>query len=743
MIELVREGVIPNTHNKRYIIDSPEERSNLEVDFGNEAYCISNKTTYICNGSGVYVEKESSGGGGGASAAPLIVTLTFTGTGMTSLTANVTNGEIANAIAAGRQVWVGVVEESMSGNHFYAPITQTHDVDSSFSGCSADVTIYDYVYTVYNYSDDPSNTSWESTINDVFKTSVWFDTTTGEFVGADSLGEIADAYFRGIPVLVTFEGIRENTNFTLPISYTSWVSTSNVLSMRIEAYDQDSHYLFIASITGDESQKQWVIDPVPIANMRNVTYNELRAMVSTGKLAPGMQYRIIDYSTIINGTYDLSDMGAQGYVHYARSARNDFFDIIVTADDASHLNENARACRREGSTYAPDAKPEAWEIHYTIDNDPTKYAWADSTNGKGVIYYMKDEHNNSAWYDFKNIQFLRYALKIADDIPSDIAEMITPSNDLSLYYDSNNYPWRRYGDILHLSTALSYYMNTGSYTNPFFTTWNGDTNAHIYDFYVGDNILGTVEFPEVDETYLSTFNADWYYTFGIYDNGTLLDASVYRFGCVNNHIEMGTDLYGQFTNNPVTGLNGSVIIYDDLVYDVHIGVNCLQNTVSSDKVIIDDNSEGNIVVYWKEVNLSRGCYANIIDGESSDITLTQCDHFWFWWSSDINIDGGTGSSFVESSDISLPRTVQSCSFNYCQHISSNATSISHVHADTLRHALLVGVISSVTFPKTLASPHTHEVIGMLNQSQKAWHISKTGYNQETVLSTTDGGQTWS
>ena len=33
---------------------------------------------------------------------------------------------------------------------------------------------------------------------------------------------------------------------------------------------------------------------------------------------------------------------------------------------------------------------------------------APSPDGKGVVYYMKDEWNNECWYDFKNIQFKRY-----------------------------------------------------------------------------------------------------------------------------------------------------------------------------------------------------------------------------------------------------------------------------------------------------------------------------------------------
>lgn len=48
----------------------------------------------------------------------------------------------------------------------------------------------------------------------------------------------------------------------------------------------------------------------------------------------------------------------------------------------------------------------AWELKYCLDNDKELFAWAD-TNGKGVIYYMKDEYGNEAPYDFKNVMFQR------------------------------------------------------------------------------------------------------------------------------------------------------------------------------------------------------------------------------------------------------------------------------------------------------------------------------------------------
>lgn len=59
-------------------------------------------------------------------------------------------------------------------------------------------------------------------------------------------------------------------------------------------------------------------------NMLYVTYNELVKLRDNEDLIPGQQYRIVGYQ----GT--------------------DGFDIIVTADSESTLNENARATWREG-----------------------------------------------------------------------------------------------------------------------------------------------------------------------------------------------------------------------------------------------------------------------------------------------------------------------------------------------------------------------------------------------------------
>lgn len=125
----------------------------------------------------------------------------------------------------------------------------------------------------------------------------------------------------------------------------------------------------------------------------STTYAALKALRDGGNLVPGTWYRITDYACT---TTQQDTMSA-----------NHAFDIIVRADDESHLNENAFAAHHDGDNYFADCKLEAWQLKYCLDNDTDRFAWADTTNGTGVVYWMKDEFENECPYDFKNIQFSR------------------------------------------------------------------------------------------------------------------------------------------------------------------------------------------------------------------------------------------------------------------------------------------------------------------------------------------------
>lgn len=122
-----------------------------------------------------------------------------------------------------------------------------------------------------------------------------------------------------------------------------------------------------------------------------ITWSDLKAKRDAGELTLGQLYRITDYQC----TTTESNTRSAGHQ----------FDIIVLALSKNTLSEQAYAALHSGDTYFANNNLSAWKLWYCLDNDTNRFAWADSTNGKGVIYRMIDEFNNDVPYDFKNIQF--------------------------------------------------------------------------------------------------------------------------------------------------------------------------------------------------------------------------------------------------------------------------------------------------------------------------------------------------
>ena len=133
-----------------------------------------------------------------------------------------------------------------------------------------------------------------------------------------------------------------------------------------------------------------------IDNLIEITYSELVSLKNGNNLSKGTYYRITDYNTTT--------------VQENTQSANHPFDVIVLALSNNTLSENAQAIQHAGDSYFTDCKLSAWELKYCIENDTDRFAWADPTQGKGVIFYMKDEWNNECPYDFKNIQFKRWAI---------------------------------------------------------------------------------------------------------------------------------------------------------------------------------------------------------------------------------------------------------------------------------------------------------------------------------------------
>lgn len=159
----------------------------------------------------------------------------------------------------------------------------------------------------------------------------------------------------------------------------------------------------------------------------SITYSELKALVESSGLQAGARYRITDYVTSFK-TWE-----SAGHP----------FDIVVTALDAGTLLAEAVAMPHEGDSYFSSSDLTAWKLMYDINGDTTKYNQA-KEGGKGFIYKMTDENNNTAPYDFKNA-LRRLTNEDNVDIPEGEGELyytfsLKKSNtitDYSLSYNTN------------------------------------------------------------------------------------------------------------------------------------------------------------------------------------------------------------------------------------------------------------------------------------------------------------------
>jgi len=201
---------------------------------------------------------------------------------------------------------------------------------------------------------------------------------------------------------------------------------------------------------------------------------------------------------------------------------------MVKAISTTGLSEIASAIRHAGDTYFANAKVNAWELKYCLDNDTARFQWADSS-GKGVIYEMKDEFGNVAPYDFKNIQFARYKITAVEN--SNISDLVnkylgfksvdSPSSVYPSGTTVQNTAVYRY-TFCRLSGTTSYDISVAQY---------GQSN-----FYCHGNIIRP--YFNGKKMYLPNFVLGGEGYDSLYGNEfgeNCRDFSAYR-GCCNNHV---------------------------------------------------------------------------------------------------------------------------------------------------------------------------------------------------------------
>ena len=314
--------------------------------------------------------------------------------------------------------------------------------------------------------------------------------------------------------------------------------------------------------TGIASQAKLSELEEKVANAVSITYAELKSLRDAGKLVPGQQYRITDY------TCTTTQANTKSAEH--------IFDIIVTADDERTLNEIARAAKHYGDTYFANSDLNAWKIWYCLDNDTNRFTWADATNGKGVIYRMIDEWNNDVPYDFKNIQFKRYILDANNAIATDVVK----DGELNVVKAKLEVMSHR------IHTNLWYY---GSYVSGVYPA--ADENTKYVPF--GD-VFYNGEGPGV-LCPINEENFEWFYTFS--DN-SFNDVTLTIQGYVHNNVIKSNkqllliiDGEGRYSFEEQEGIClNDIIFIGNYCYSNSLGNNCYSNSFGN---YCNSNSFGN------------------------------------------------------------------------------------------------------------------------------------------------------
>lgn len=246
-----------------------------------------------------------------------------------------------------------------------------------------------------------------------------------------------------------------------------------------------------------------------VVNVMPITYSRLVDLRDSGKLVAGQQYRIVDYHTTTSQDY-------------TRSADHQF-DVIVRADSVNTLNENAFACLHDGDDYFSryGAKLEAWKLKYCIDNDSTRFAWADEENGTGVIYEMIDEHNNRCGYDFKNIMFSRTYAEVKDvtGMYSRVKGYLFNINDIGINNSHNNELVNLFVNVDNDNTDYVYTFSRLIDYDESLKTKNNQCDASVVYHHIatGTNLSAKENYSIINYPYNNTI-LNVYKAFNIDDN---------------------------------------------------------------------------------------------------------------------------------------------------------------------------------------------------------------------------------
>ena len=250
----------------------------------------------------------------------------------------------------------------------------------------------------------------------------------------------------------------------------------------------------------------------------------------------------------------------------------------------------------------------AWELKYSIENTSNIVNWVKS-DGKGHIYYMKDEFGNECNYDFKNIRYGNY---YTFDYEIDGKHIDGSSVYGNLCYN-NVISMDVSGANGKLGFAKIYFKNTNNsaqcHSNRILhDNWQITFGNNCYDNYIGEKsqfiTIGNNchhNIIKCNSQYI-TLNND----------------------CYSNTVDIGCESinFGERCNHNIVNCNSKNITLNNDCYSNTIGIGC-------ETITFGERCRNNILNDGCLRNtFDSQCIANILDNDCNDNTfgLQCCDN---------------------------------------------------------------------------------------------------------------------
>ena len=456
--------------------------------------------------------------------------------------------------------------------------------------------------------------------------------------------------------------------------------------------------------------------------LREVTYQELVDLRDNESLIPGMQYRIVDYVTVVKND--------ESY----KSAEHPF-DIIVTADTNDTLNENARACLNAGDSYFSEANVDLskWELKYSLDNNTNRFNW--STNvGRYIIpdnqleelqydpLYVQELGNYFNEYDYSGtMTWNEETVYVWDSANDDGYQILTTAAD----YSNNNLVTNNL-DFSQTPKVLATLVDGEEYEGvreDFIVYQNNDTiwvddfprstpkgviyymkdehgNEAPYDF---KNIMFKIK---TTNGYGFEYNPNgvdtWVYTFNYTENDHTITDGTINGNAIYKYNKIGTYDYKLYRNIFLTDSDESECIANTL------GINCKSNIFSVGNGEFNYNVLGNEC--WENVFMGSGmynkldmyCRANYFGGNNVGNLLNMGASNNHFGESCLNNQIGTNSTYNAWGNYCEDITIG----NNCHHIifgviSGNQT----LYGSGIRNVIVDDCCWNVLFDATATDPN--------------------------------------